>query len=162
MSLVRAQQGEPKKKTIRTGWSFSLLLVSLCSKEFAGFASRNRRRTAAEGKLIGGCCADAVESQQGEPKKRPSEPDGLFLCFSYRCARKSLPVSHRAAGAIFHRVRQHTISHAASPYISLFPADFPADLTKTLPKIYICLAGSKKSNLLFLPQSLLFTADTLY
>ena len=35
-------------------------------EEFAGFASRNRRRTAAEGKLIGGCCADAVESQQGE------------------------------------------------------------------------------------------------
>jgi hypothetical protein len=75
---------------------------------------------------------------------------------------KSLPVSHRAAGAILHRVRQHTISHAASPHISLFPADFPADLTKNLPKIYICLAGSKKSNLLFLPQSLLFTADTLY
>ena len=38
-------------------------------EEFAGFASRNRRRTAAEGKLIGGCCADAVESQQGEPGK---------------------------------------------------------------------------------------------
>ena len=36
-------------------------------EEFAGFALRNRRRTAAEGKFIGGCCADAVESQQGEP-----------------------------------------------------------------------------------------------
>ena len=61
--------GGAKEKTIRTGWSFSLLLVSLRSKEFAGFASRNRRRTAAEGKLIGGCCADAVEPQQGEPGK---------------------------------------------------------------------------------------------
>ena len=61
--------GGAKEKTIRTGWSFSLLLVSLRSKEFAGFASRNRRRSAAEGKLIGGCCADAVESQQGEPGK---------------------------------------------------------------------------------------------
>ena len=39
-----------------------------------------------------------VRAQQGEPKKRPSEPDGLFLCFSYRCARKSLPVSHREIG----------------------------------------------------------------
>ena len=48
---------------------FSLLLISLRSKEFAGFASRNRRRTAAEGKLTGGCCADAVEPQQGEPRK---------------------------------------------------------------------------------------------
>ena len=131
-------------------------------EEFAGFASRNRRRTAAEGKLIGGCCADAVESQQGEPKKKTIRTGWSFLCFSYRCARKSLPVSHCAADAILHRVRQHTISHAASPHISLFPADFPADLTKNLPKIYICLAGSKKSNLLFLPQSLLFTADTLY
>ena len=70
--------------------------------------------------------------------------------------------SKEFAGFASHRVRQHTISHAASPHISLFPADFPADLTKNLPKIYICLAGSKKSNLLFLPQSLLFTADTLY
>ena len=35
-------------------------------EEFAGFASRNRRRTAAEGKLIGGCCADAVEPQHTE------------------------------------------------------------------------------------------------
>ena len=34
--------GGAKEKTIRTGWSFSLLLVSLCSKEFAGFALRRR------------------------------------------------------------------------------------------------------------------------
>ena len=39
-------------------------------EEFAGFASRNRRRTAAEGKLIGGCCADAVESPTGGAKEK--------------------------------------------------------------------------------------------
>ena len=47
-------------------------------EEFAGFALRNRRRTAAEGKFIGGCCADAVESQQGEPGKSTCESKCFF------------------------------------------------------------------------------------
>ena len=68
MSLVRAQQGEPKKRPPEPG---GLVFASRSAglKEFAGFASRNRRRIADEGKLRGGCRADAVEPQQGKPGK---------------------------------------------------------------------------------------------
>ena len=130
-------------------------------EEFAGFASRNRRRTAAEGKLIGGCCANAVESPTGGAKEKTIRFGWSFLCFSYRCARKSLPVSHRAAGAILHRVRQHTVSHAAAPHISLFPADFPADLTKTFLK-YIFVLQAAKNPICFFFRSLYFSPQIRY
>ena len=48
-------------------------------EEFAGFASRNRRRTAAEGKLIGGCCANAVESPTGGAMKKAKSYDLAFF-----------------------------------------------------------------------------------
>ena len=58
-----------------------------------------------------------------------------------------------------HRRKFHMRHHRIFHFFRLIS---PPILQKPFLKIYICLAGSKKSNLLFLPQSLLFTADTLY
>lgn len=112
-------------------------------EEFAGFASRNRRRTAAERKLIGGCCADAVESQQGEPKKRPSEPDGLF--FASRIVALERVCRFRIAPQVqyctvcdstrFH-MRQHHIFH-------FFRLISPPILQKTFLKYIFVLQAAK-------------------
>ena len=61
--------GGAKEKNHPVRVVFSLTPRPAGLKEFAGFASRNRRHIAAEGKLRGGCLADADEPQQGEPGK---------------------------------------------------------------------------------------------
>ena len=92
--------GGAKKKTIRTGWSSSLLLVSLRSKEFAVFriakSAAHSRRRQTHWRLL----RRRRRVPTGGAKEKTIRTGWSFLCFSYRCAQKSLPVSHREIGKL--------------------------------------------------------------
>ena len=154
--------GGAKEKTIRTGWSF-LCFSYRCARKSLPVSHREiGGAQPPKASSLAAAAQTPSSPQQGEPKKRPSEPDGLF--FASRIVALERVCRFRIAPQMqYCTVCDSTRFHMRHRRIfHFFRLISPPILQKNLPKIYICLAGSKKSNLLFLPQSLLFAADTLY
>ena len=131
-------------------------------EEFAGFASRNRRRTAAEGKLIGGCCADAVESPTGGAKEK-DHPNRMVFFFASRIVAPERVCRFRIAPQVqYCTVCDSTRFHMRHRRIfHFFRLISPPILQKTFLK-YIYVLQAAKNPTCFFFRSLYFSPQIRY